>query len=92
MAKITQERDDLRLADQEGVLREGLGGLWRKEVIDSCPLALTYLSPHSVCKKSPNLFATLLPPLDLSLKQCQRWVQPCAGKGGFPREIRPKKE
>ena len=50
------------------------------------------LSPHSVCKKSPNLLAALLPLLDLSLKQCRRWVQPCAGKGGFPRVIRPKKE
>ena len=50
------------------------------------------LSPHSVCEKSPNLLAALLPLLDLSLKQCQRWVRPCAGKGRFPGEIRPKKE
>ena len=50
------------------------------------------LSPHSVCKKSPNLLAALLPLPDLSLKQCQRWVQPCAGKGRFPWAIRPKKE
>ena len=42
--------------------------------------------------KSPNLLATLLPLPALSLKQCQRWVQPCAGKGRFPRVIRPKKE
>ena len=56
------------------------------------PSALTSLSPHSVCKKSPNLLAALLPLPDLSLKQCQRWVQPCAGKGRFPGEIRPKKE
>ena len=49
-------------------------------------------STHSVCKKPPNLLAALLPQLDLSLKQCWRWVQPCAGKGRFPREIRPKKE
>ena len=50
------------------------------------------LSRHSVCKKSPNILAALLPLLNLSLKQCQRWVQPCAGKGRFPGEIRHKKE
>ena len=50
------------------------------------------LSPHSVCKKSPNLLAALLLLPDLSLKQWQRAVQPCAGKGRFPRAIRPKKE
>ena len=50
------------------------------------------LSPHSVCKKSPNLLAALLPLIDLSLKQCQRWVWPCAGKGRFPGMIGPEKE
>ena len=50
------------------------------------------LSPHSVCKKSSNLLAALLSLLNLSLKQCWRWVWPCAGKGRFPRAIRPKKE
>ena len=50
------------------------------------------LSPHSVCKKSPNLLAALLPLHDLSLKQCWRWVRPCAGKGRSPKAIRPKKE
>ena len=50
------------------------------------------LSPHSVCKKSPNLLAALLPLPDLSLKQWQRVVQSCSGKGGFSGEIRPKKE
>ena len=50
------------------------------------------LSPHSVCKKSPNLLSDLLPLPDLSLKQWQRVVQPCAGKGRFPRAIRLKKE
>ena len=50
------------------------------------------LSPHSVCKKSPNLLAALLPLTDLSLKQCWRWVRPCAGKGVFPGAIRPKEE
>ena len=50
------------------------------------------LSPHSVCKMFPNLLAALLPLPDLSLKQCWRWVWPCAGKGRFPRAIRPKKD
>ena len=50
------------------------------------------LSPHSVCKKSPNLLAALLPLPDLSLKQWQRMMQSCAGKGRFPGAIRPKKE
>ena len=50
------------------------------------------LSPHSVCKKSPNLLAALLPLPDLSLKQWQRAVQSCAGKGRFPGAIRSKKE
>ena len=36
--------------------------------------------------------AALLPLPDLSLKQWQRAVQSCAGKGRFPRAIRPKKE
>ena len=50
------------------------------------------LSPHSVCKKSSNLLAALLPLPDLSLKQWQRVVQSCAGKGRFPGAIRSKKE
>ena len=36
--------------------------------MDPRSLALTGLSPNSVCKKSPNLLAALLPLLDLSLK------------------------
>ena len=50
------------------------------------------LNPHSVCNKSPNVLAALLPLLDLNLKQCWRWVQPCAEKGGLPGMIRPEKE
>ena len=50
------------------------------------------LSPHFVCKKSSNLLAALLPWLDLSLKQCWRWVRTCAGKRWFPGAIRPEKE
>ena len=50
------------------------------------------LSPHSVCKKSPNLLAALLPLSGLNLKRCWMWVQPCAGNGRFPWVIRPKKE
>ena len=48
--------------------------------------------PHSVCKKSPNLLVALLLLPDFSLKQWLRVVQPCAGKGGFPGAMRPKKE
>ena len=50
------------------------------------------LSLYSICKKSPNLLAALLPPTDLSLKQCQRWVRPCARMRGFPRAIQLNKE
>ena len=50
------------------------------------------LSLHSVYKKSPNLLADLFSRLDINLKQCWRWLWPCAGKGGFPWAIRPKKE
>ena len=46
---------------------------------DPHPLALCSLSPHSFCKKSPNLLAALLPPPDSGLKQCRRGIQPCAG-------------
>ena len=62
--------------------------------MDPRPSAWLYhgLNPHSVCKKSPNLLVASLSLLDLSLKQCWRWVWPCAGKGRFPRAIRPKKE
>ena len=40
------------------------------------------LSPDSICKKSPDLLAALLPPPDLSLKERQRVVQLWAGMGG----------
>ena len=51
------------------------------------------LSPNSICKKSPNLLAALLPPPDSGLKQCRRGVQPWAGTGGsWQGAIRPKKE
>ena len=60
--------------------------------MDPHPSALTQPESHSVCKKSPNLLAALLLLPDLSLKQYWRWMWPCAGKGGFPRAIKPKKE
>ena len=62
-----------------------LGGYRKREWWTLTPQLWHSLSPHSVCKKSPNLLAALLPLPDLSLKQCWRWVQPCAGNGGFPR-------
>ena len=69
-----------------------LGGYRKRGWWTLAPGLWHSLSPHSVCKKSPNLLAALLPLLDLSLKQCQREVQSCAGKNGFPGAIRPKKE
>ena len=69
-----------------------LGGYRKRGWWTLTPRLWHSLSTHSVCKKSPNLLAALLPLPDLSLKQCQRAVQPCAGKGGFPGAIRTKKE
>ena len=69
-----------------------LGGYRKRGWWTLTPQLWHSLSPHSVCKKSPYLLAALIPPPDLSLKQCQRWVWPCAGKGRFPGEIKPKKE
>ena len=85
-------RDDLRQAWPWKGLQ---GRTWKaieKGGDGPSPLSFDILSPHSVCKKSTNLLAALLPLPDLSLKQCWRWVWPCAGKGGFPGVIRPKKE
>ena len=51
------------------------------------------LSPHAICKRSPNLLAAFLPHPDSVLKQCQRGMQPCAGTGRSQQgAIRPKKE
>ena len=69
-----------------------LGGYGEKGWWTLTPRLGQGLSPHSVYKKSPNFLAALFPLLDLSLKQCWRWVRPCAGRGRFPRVIRPKKE
>ena len=69
-----------------------LGGYRKRGWWTLAPRLWHSLSPHSDCKKSPNLLAALLPLPDLSLKQWQRAMQSCAGKGGFPRAIRPKKE
>ena len=69
-SKNPQGRINLRQAlVTEEARREGLGGLWKKGVMNPRPSALKCLSPHSVCKKSPNLLAALLPLPDLSLKQ-----------------------
>ena len=79
MGKILQGRDDLT---QAWSWRGPQGRTWGA----LAPQLLHNLSPHSVCKKSPNFLPAL------SLKQCRRWVWPCAGKGRFPGAIRPKKE
>ena len=69
-----------------------LGGYRKRGWWTLAPWLWCSLGPHSVCKKSPNLLAPLLPLPDLNLKQWQRVVQSCADKGGFPGAIRPKKE
>ena len=69
-----------------------LRGYRKREWWTLAPRLWYSLSPHSVCKKSPNLLAALLPLLNLSLIQWQRVVQSCAGKCEFPGAIRPKKE
>ena len=69
-----------------------LGGYRKRGWWTLAPRLWQSLSPHSVCKKSPNLLAALLPLPDLSLKQWQRAVQPSAGKGRVPGAIRPKKQ
>ena len=69
-----------------------LGGHRKRGWWTLAPQLWQSLSPLSVCKKSPNLLAALLPLPDLSLKQWQRAVQSCGRKGGFPGVIRPKKE
>ena len=92
--KIPQGRGNLRQAwSRRGPQGRTWGGVYRKRGWWTLAPQLWHsLSPHSVCKKSPNLLAALLPLPDLSLKQWQRWVWPCAGQGGFPEAIRPKKE
>ena len=92
MGKIPQGRDDLRQALMRGPSGKDLGGYGERGWWTLTPWLWHGLSPHSVCKKSPNLLAALLPLPDLSMKQCWRWVWPSAGKGRFPRAIRPKKE
>ena len=93
MGKIPQGRDDLRQAwSRKRSTGKDLGGYRKRGWWTLAPRLWHSLSPHSVSKKSPSLLAALLPLPDLSLKQWQRAVQSCAGKGGFPGAIRPKKE
>ena len=51
--------------------QKDLGG-YRKGVMDPHLWLSHSLSPHSVCKKSPNLLAALLPLPDLCLKKCPK--------------------
>ena len=76
----------------KGTSGKDLGGCRKRGWWTLVPRLWHSLSLYSVCMKSPNLLAALLPFPDLNQKQCQRWVRPCAGKGEFPRAIRPKKE
>ena len=54
-----------------GISSQGrtLGGCGKRGWWTFTPRLWNSLSPHSVCKKSPNLLAALLPLPDLSLKQ-----------------------
>ena len=91
--KIPQGRDDLRQAwSQKRPRGKDSGGYRKRGWWTLAPWLWYSLSPHSVCKKPPNLLAALFLLPDLSLKQWQREVQSWAGKGGFPGAIRPKKE
>ena len=91
--KIPQGRDDLRQTrSQAGPQRRTWGAIEKRS---DGPSSLGFNIAWFIilsAKKSPNLLATLPPLLNLSLKQCWGWVQPCAGKGRFPEGIRPKKE
>ena len=89
--KIPQRRDDLR---QAGLQKGRQGRTWgaiEKGSDGPSPLSFDSLSPHSVCKKSPNLLAALLPLPDLNLTQHLRWLWPCDGKGGPPPQERMHK-
>ena len=68
----------------KGPSGKDLGGYRKRGWWTLSPHLWHSLSPHSVCKNSPNLLAALLPLPDFSLKQWQKWVWPCAGKGQFP--------
>ena len=92
MAKIPPRRDDLRQAQPQEGPHGRTWGYRKRGWWTLAPWLWHSLSPHSVCKKSPHLLAASVPSPDLSLKQWQRVVQSCAGKGRFPRAIRPKKE
>ena len=71
MVKFPQGRDDLRQAWSQKGPQGRTWGATEKRGDGSSPLGFDNgLSPHSVCKKSPNLLAALLPLPDLSLKQC----------------------
>ena len=73
-----------------GLSGKDLGGYGERGWWTLAPQLWHRLSPHSVCKKSPNLLAALLPLPDLNLKKCLRWVW--CWKGQVPQGIRSKKE
>ena len=91
--KIPQGTDDLR---QAWSWRGPQGRTWGAiEKGDDGPSPLGFDIAWVLILSARSLLISWLPYFpcpDLSLKQCQRWVWPCAGKGGFPRAIRPKKE
>ena len=81
MGKIPQGRDDLRQAWSQGVPQGRICRAMEKGGDGPLPLGFDIAR---VLILSPNFLAALLPLPDLSLKQCQRVVQPWAGMGGSP--------
>ena len=93
MGKIPQEKDDLRQAWSWGGHQGKTWGAIEKGGDGPSPLGFDIAWVLILCARS--LLISWLPYfslLDPSLKQCWRWVWPCAGKGVFPGAIRPKKE
>ena len=81
-SELNQLANDRQDSSREGWPKTGmvmkgpsgkdLGGYRKRGWWTLAPQLWHSLNPHSVCKKSPNLLAALLPLLYLSLKQCQR--------------------
>ena len=98
-SKISQRRDDLRQAQ----LRSGpQGRTWEAiEKGGDGPSPLGFDIAWVLILSARSLLISGLPHVPsltltwtnaLSLNQCHQWVWPCAGRGGFPRVIRSKKE
>ena len=99
MGKNPQRRDDLRQAwPQRGPQGRTWGAI---EKGGDGPSPLSFDIAWVLILSARSLLISWLPHFPyltearnnaLNLKQCQRWVWPYAGKGGFPRAMRPKEE